>query len=159
MLKDVGAESGCGCCCCPCEIRELFLGFPLQPRNIYRISLKTRALSIYFLHTPLYQYGSSKNSLCFLPDEIKAKRTCLLTLCFLCSFLCVRDPTVLLWAVWENVHSAGRSAAPPAHSHRGKAVQVQSLRENLHRHVHLAQTRVGTLPLRCRCGRQTGGDV
>lgn len=97
----------------------------------------------------------NENSLHLFSAAIGAERTCLLTPCFLGFVVVFRDPSVFLRTVRENVHPTGRSPAPPAHSHRGKAVQVQSLREDLHGHVHLAQTRVGTLPLGCPCGRQT----
>lgn len=54
-----------------------------------------------------------------------------------------RDPSVFLRAVWEGLHSAGSSAAAPAHPHRGEALQVQRLRKGLHRHVHPAPARGG----------------
>lgn len=61
-------------------------------------------------------------------------------------WLVFRDPSVFLRAVREDVHPAGRPAPPPAHPHRREALQVPGVRENLHRHVHAAQTRGGTLP-------------
>lgn len=58
LLKDIEAESSCSCCCSPCKIRELFLGFPSQPRSVYHINPGSQARISYvhyFSNTDLFK--------------------------------------------------------------------------------------------------------
>lgn len=50
--------------------------------------------------------------------------------------LSYRWASILLWSVWQAIHSTQRTATPSSDPHRGEAIHVQCLWADIHRQVY-----------------------